>query len=318
MNNAIIDTNLLFAIVGALGAFLIWTGLTYREKKAEQTDLDRVSALLDADKLSYKRQNFIKTARKYGLETAIGQANLNVSKAVFIRDGMIIMAVLMAAGWIASNNIVVMLTLGGISWFAYIMWLFERRDKQGLEYEEALADMADRMASGAAIHTVIRDTLDHAIRMAPAIVKTDFELILTNLNQGAKFEEAVQEVKKKRHSTSLNLLLDTLETWEYKGSAVPLADVLHPLTETIRSRMRARQKVSADLQTQKSTLYIITASPFVFMIAMRLFFPDSREAYRTPLGTFFLILSIATACVGYIVGNKVLNSAGKVLEIGGE
>ena len=289
MNNAIIDTNLLFAIVGALGAFLIWTGLTYREKKAEQTDLDRVSALLDADKLSYKQQNFIKTARKYGLETAIGQANLNVSKAVFIRDGMIIMAVLMAAGWIASNNFVVMLTLGGISWFAYIMWLFERRDKQGLEYEEALADMADRMASGAAIHTVIRDTLDHAIRMAPAIVKTDFELILTNLNQGAKFDEAIQEVKKKRHSTSLNLLLDTLETWEYKGSAVPLADVLHPLTETIRSHMRARQKVNADLQTQKSTLYIITASPFVFMIAMRLFFPDSREAYQTPLGTFFLI-----------------------------
>ena len=78
MNNAIIDTNLLFAIVGALGAFLIWPGLTYREKKAEQTDLDRVSALLDADKLSYKQQNFIKTARKYGLETAIGQANLNV------------------------------------------------------------------------------------------------------------------------------------------------------------------------------------------------------------------------------------------------
>ncbi len=228
------------------------------------------------------------------------------------------MAVLMAAGWIASNNIVVMLTLGGISWFAYIMWLFERRDKQGLEYEEALADMADRMASGAAIHTVIRDTLYPAIRMAPAIVKADFELILTNLNQGAKFEEATQEVKKKRHSTSLNLLLDTLETWGYKGSAVPLADVLHPLTETIRSRMRARQKVNADLQTQKSTLYIITASPFVFMIAIRLFFPDSREAYQTPLGTFFLILSIATACVGYIVGNKVFNSAGKVLEIGGE
>ena len=95
----------------------------------------------------------------------------------------------------------------------------------------------------------------------------------------------VQEVKKKRHSTSLNLLLDTLETWEYKGSAVPLADVLHPLTETIRSRMRARQKIAADLQTQKSTLYIITASPFVFMIAMRLFFPDSREAYQTLLGT---------------------------------
>ena len=44
MNNAIIDTNLLFAIVGALGAFLIWTGLTYREKKAEQTDLDRYRA----------------------------------------------------------------------------------------------------------------------------------------------------------------------------------------------------------------------------------------------------------------------------------
>ena len=75
MNNAIIDINILFAIVGALGAFLIWTGLTYREKKVEQTDLDRVSALLETDKLAYKQQNFIRTVRKYGLETAIGQAN---------------------------------------------------------------------------------------------------------------------------------------------------------------------------------------------------------------------------------------------------
>lgn len=318
MNAAVIDANLLFAVTGALGAYLIWTGLTFWEKKAEKTDLDRVSDLLDAGHLSYTRQNFFRTARRYGLEAAIGQANLNVTRPVFLRDGLILMAVLMAGGWIASNNIVVSAVLGGISWFAYLMWLFERRDRQGLEYEEALADMADRMASGAAIHTVIRDTLDHAIRMAPPIVRPDFEQILTGLNQGAKFDEAVQEVKKKRHSSSLNLLLDTLESWEYRGSAVPLSDVLHPLTDTIRSRQRARQKVSADLRTQKSTLYIITASPFVFMTAMRLFFPDSRDAYRTPLGTFFLVLSIATACVGYIVGNRVLNSAGKVLEIGNE
>ena len=315
MNGAVVDTNLLFAIVGALGAFLIWSGLTFREKKTEKTDLDRVAELLDADSLSYKKGNFIKTARSYGLEVALAQANLNVSKAVFIRDGFIIMGVLMGIGWITSHNIVVMCVLGGISWFAYTLWLYDRRDKKGLEYEEAIADLSDRMASGASLDNSLRGMIGHAVSLAPSAVKDDFELIYRNLMQGATFSEATNEVRKKRHSSSLNLLLDTLAIWDRKGTSIPLVKVLQPLTETIRSRQRARQRVNADLQTQKSTLYIITASPFVFMVAMRLFFPDSREAYQTPLGTFFLILSIATACLGYILGSKILNSAAKVLEI---
>ncbi|MBQ6520187.1 MAG: type II secretion system F family protein [Anaerolineaceae bacterium] len=318
MTGGVIDTNLLFAIVGALGAYLVWMGFTYREKKVEQTDLERVSSLLETDKFAYKQEGFLRSARKYGLENAIGQANLNVTKQVFIRDGFIIMAVLMGAGWIASHNLVVMIVLGVISWFAYIMWLFERRDKKGLEYEEALADIADRMASGASMDQTLRGTIGHAVELAPSVLKPDFELIYRNLLQGATFAEATDEVKKKRHSSSLNLLFDTLAMWDKKGTAIPLMEVLKPLTETIRSRMRARQRVNADLQTQKSTLYIITASPFVFMIAMRLFFPDSKEAYQTPLGTFFLVLSIGTACLGYVLGNKVLNSASKVLEISEE
>ena len=267
MTGGVIDTNLLFAIVGALGAYLVWMGFTYREKKVEQTDLERVSSLLETDKFAYKQEGFLRSARKYGLENAIGQANLNVTKQVFIRDGFIIMAVLMGAGWIASHNLVVMIVLGVISWFAYIMWLFERRDKKGLEYEEALADIADRMASGASMDQTLRGTIGHAVELAPSVLKPDFELIYRNLLQGATFAEATDEVKKKRHSSSLNLLFDTLAMWDKKGTAIPLMEVLKPLTETIRSRMRARQRVNADLQTQKSTLYIITASPFVFMIA---------------------------------------------------
>ncbi len=94
-----------------------------------------------------------------------------------------------------------------------------------------------------------------------------------------------------------------------------LAD--HEFERISFSNFQFRQLIINGFRNLNISIHI-TASPFVFMIAMRLFFPDSREAYQTPLGTFFLILSIATACVGYIVGNKVLNSAGKVLEIGGE
>lgn len=315
VNGAVIDTNLLSAIIGAVGVFLVWMGFTFKEKKVEKTDLDRVSELLDADKLAYKQSGFLKNVRAYGLEVAIAQANLNVSKEVFIRDGFIIMAALVGIGWITSHNVVVMAVLAGISWFAYIMWLFDRRDKKGLEYEEALADIADRMASGASLDSTLRGMIGHAVSLAPEILKPDFQLVYSNLMQGATFSEATAEVRKKRHSSSLNLLFDTLSMWDKKGTSIPLMQVLNPLTETIRSRQRARQRVNADLQTQKSTLYIITASPFVFMIAMRALFPDSREAYQTPLGTFFLILSIATACLGYVLGNKILNSAAKVLEI---
>lgn len=315
MSDPLLNTNLLFSIIGALGAFLIWAGFTFQEKKVEKTNLDRVSELLDADSLSYKSSGFIKTARTYGLEVALGQANLNVTKQVFIRDGCIIMGVLMGVGWITSHNFVIMLVLGVIAWFAYTLWLYDRRDKVGLEYEEALADIADRMASGASLDNTLRGMIGHAVGLAPSVVKPDFELIYRNLMQGATFAEATADVRKRRHSSSLNLLLDTLAMWDRKGTSIPLVRVLQPLTETIRSRQRARQRVNADLQTQKSTLYIITASPFVFMIAMRLFFPDSREAYQTPLGTFFLVLSIGTACLGYILGNKTLNSAAKVLEI---
>ncbi|MBQ6517596.1 MAG: type II secretion system F family protein [Anaerolineaceae bacterium] len=309
------NTEIVLALCGALGVFLVYAGIFFREKKTEKTDLDRVSELLDADNLAYKKSGFIKTARSYGLEVALGQANLNVTKEVFIRDGCIIMAVLAAAGWITSHNIVVMAVLAGIAWFAYLLWLFDRRDKVSLEYEEALADVADRMASGASLDNSLIGMIRHTVSLAPSIVRPDFELIHKNLVQGATFAEATAEVRRKRHSSSLNLLLDTLAMWDRKGTSIPLVKVLQPLTETIRARQRARQRVNADLQTQKSTLYIITASPFVFMVAMRLFFPDSREAYQTPEGTFFLVLSIATACVGYIVGNKILNSAAKVLEI---
>ena len=315
MGEPLINTGLFLAVVAGLGVFFIFLGFTYKKPEKTKTDLENMMSLLDTEELAYKQGGFWKTARKFGLEVALKQADLNVSRSVFIRDGMIFMVAAMAIGYVVGGNITVSIFLGAASWAAYIYWLYERRDKKRIEYEDAIADMSERMASGAELTGTLQGMIAHSCTLAPDILYDDFNEINQLLSSGATFEEATKNVKEKRNSSMLNLLLDTLEMWSKQGTTIPLVEVLNPLTVTIRSRMRARTKMNTELNQQKNTLLIIVFAPLAYMLIMRVAFAGAAEAYKTPIGTLLVFISLAISCIGFLIGQKILSSTSKVFEI---
>lgn len=315
MGTPIIDTGMMCAILAGIGVFFMFLGFTYSKPEKKKTDLENMISLLDTEQMTYKKGSFVKTARRYGLETALAQADLNISRSVFIRDGVLMMLAAMAIGYVLGGNLGVAIFLGIASWALYLIWLFDRRDKKKIEYEDAIADMAERMASGAELTGTLQGMFSHAVTLAPDILLDDFKKIDQLLTSGASFEEATKEVKEKRKSSMLNLLFDTLEMWSKQGTTIPLQDVLKPLTATIRGRMRARTRMNTELNQQKNTLLIVVCAPLAYMALLRSSFEGASEAYKSPLGMLLVFVSLSISGLGYFIGQRILSSTSKVFEI---
>ena len=127
--------------------------------------------------------DFFRSVSKRGLDVTLAQADLDVTPAGCVRTGILLGLVGLAGGYLVSGGLIVaaFTTVGSV--VLYVYWLQWRRDEKRLEYEEALADMCDRISAGATLTSTLQGAMNHAAETAPEIVKEDFNYIASQLTQ---------------------------------------------------------------------------------------------------------------------------------------
>lgn len=300
------STNLLLAILGGFGVFWVIVVPALTQKK-EKSNLERADELMFPDKevRYYMGGNFVKSVRKNGLAFTLTQANLNVSRAAFIRTAVLLAVASAAGGLIIVGNLAASIFIAFGALFLYVNWLYTRRDKKVLEYEESLADMCDRMSAGAQLGNTWSLAVSHASKLAPEILQEDFAYVNKQIGLGVEnVRAAFGPILEKRKSYSLDMMVDIIEVWQTEGSTRPLAEILAPLSSTLREMSGERKMMESRISGARSQLLFTSVMPWVYVALLRTIMPGYRELFMQPVGTFFLIVAFCISAGGYWFGEK--------------
>ncbi len=309
----------------AIGIFI--TFMAYANVKARQTGTQRLRSLMEADEESgsvvphphMTIRTFADSWQSGGLDRALKQADLPIKKSAFVRVGLLGAAGGFALAYIMLGGILTSVFASLVVFLLYVRWLFLRRDKLAVEYEEGLADAAASMAVGAQLGGgTAHGAISNAAEYAPDMVAEDLEMVSRRLVQGEDLEKAFFEVQQQRQSPMLNILVSTLIGWERHGADRPLGQVLEPLTETIRENAATRKKVTADLTGVRTQMQILAIAPFVLATMMRFTSLDYANFYSSFWGEVTMMGSFFLSFIGVVIGERMLNQVNQVMDLGSE
>ncbi len=307
-------------ILGALiaGAGIFVAIISLRWSRAGQ-NLRRISELrrtadetLDVEPME---DDFFRSVSKRGLNITLAQADLDVTPAGFVRTGILLGLVGLAGGYLVSGGLIVaaFTTVGSV--VLYVYWLQWRRDEKRLEYEEALADMCDRISAGATLTSTLQGAMNHAAETAPEIVKEDFNYIASQLTQTASVKTAFGDVVKRRGNYSLAIMADTLEVWSLRGATISLHDVLAPLSGTIRAIAMEGRRMNSELTRARWQLFIVAIAPAGFVLLLRLTSPAMDRIYASMTGQIVQIVAYTIAVAGFLLGQRTMRRVRRVMEV---
>ena len=262
---------------------------------------------------------FVKTWNKSGLQRSLLQADLDVKPAQFIRVGLFLTAVGFAATFVLIGAPLTSSFTGLVTFLLYVRWLFHRRDKMTLAYEDALADAAATMATGAQMGGgTLHSALSHAANHSPEIIRYDLEFISKAMIQGETFADACRPIQERRQSAMLNMLVKTLDGWSLHGADRSLGDVLAPLTETIRDTSSTRRRQEAEMSSQRMQMQMLAIAPLGLATLMRLSSPSYARIYGSFVGEVTLIVAFSLSLLGVVLGERFMGEVNQMLNIGGE
>ena len=312
-------TSILMAFIGAIGIFLVVSSLAW---KRVPNSFKRIMRLTNQHEDLYEAppepgEGLLKTFRKKGLAASIAQADLPVTPMEFLRTGIAIALAAFTVAFIMTGTIVVSILVSMISFILYIQWLYQRRDSRRLEYEEALADMCDRLGVGAQLYGSLKGAMTHAAETAPEIVQRDFNTIASQITSGASIHASFEEIQRARQSYSLDLLVDTLDVWSNRGATIPLHQILNPLSTTIRETASERMRMYSELSGVRNQMRLVAIAPVILVALLRFSSPALASIYTSPLGELIQMAAFLIALVGFLIGTKALSKVAKVLEIEG-
>jgi Flp pilus assembly protein TadB len=308
-------TTIFFSVLIGVGLFIIVTSAAWGGAVENKSDASRIFNQYKQEDENPPDEGFFQNTRKRGIGKAIDQAGLEVSEGAFIRTGLIIATLTAAVAYFISGGLVVTLFLSIVSFLIYVRWLYDKRDKKRLEYEEAVASVAERMSTAARIDANIVPVIMQAANMAPPAISDDMSYLANEISGGAPIFETFAKIQNKRHSAALDLLVETLNIWTLKGTTIPLSEVVEPIVTTVRQLAATRRQVESDMTMQRMQMFIVAAAPFYFVVSQRMSSIENARFFSTFIGELIQIGSYSCSLVGLFLGEKTLEGVRKLLEV---
>jgi Flp pilus assembly protein TadB len=194
--------------------------------------------------------------------------------------------------------------LGGV--FLYVQWLIARRDERKVQYEESIADFADRLAIAASVKGSLEPSLQSIVDILPDVLRPDIQDVVNQVGNGVPVLDAPDELRLKRRFVMLEILVKSLSLWRAKGSVIPLAQILSPISTSLRRMSFNRQQETEKLGRARNSLYVAVAGPSVIIFLYRLLNPAISRFFETIDGELLLTFSIVICLAIYFVGTRWL------------
>lgn len=302
---------LLFAFVGALGVYSIYLSLTWKPSQNLTDDIAAIQGMTPVDDQKKKH-------RWGAIETWLSRSQLNVPISQFL-----ISSVAWAAGgavllWFTTGGYTIVPILGAvIGVLLYTRWLIARRDDRLIRYEEAIADLADRLAIAAANKGSLEETLKAAVSILPEIIRPDIQAVVDQIDQSIPVLEALDDLRKRRRFVMMEILVRSLVEWRTRSAGqIPLAEILQPLSDSLRRIAFNRQQETDKLGRARNTARMAAVAPAVLVLLFRLLNPTLSRFFETIDGELLISLSAIMALGIFLISERWLAQHRETIKFG--
>ena len=242
------------------------------------------------------------------LQMKIDQAGIEVAAGELLRT-MAFLAVLGGVGgYLITGGAVVGVPIGvAIGGYSYWAYLGDRRDRNRMRYQAALADVTALLIEGFKEGGTVQAALQKVIAFGPEIVRSDFEEVARRLQGGLSIDEAFKPVQERRRDPILDAIAQMVVVRVKRGGQA--SEALGGLFDIVRERVRLRMRIRAELSQVVGQLKLLASLPFLVVAFLRFTAPEYAVFWRTFLGQAMLFTAWGITAVGYWLGVRFVSKA---------
>ena len=181
-------------------------------------------------------------------------------------------------------------------------WLAERRKRKINEaLPDGLALIAGAMRAGSTFSIAIQALVEEQ----DGPLGQEFSLLLREQRVGARMEEALDNLAERVQTEEMDLFVSAaLIAQEVGGN---LSEILQRLSETIRRKLEMEGKIKALTAQGVLQGYVVTALPFMIMLALFFVEPEAtKPLFSSLLGWLFLGVIVVLQVIGGITIRKIV------------
>ncbi len=300
MTGFLYGPNVLFALLGASGVLAMFYSLYIAAPSVKAKDMARFA---QGEDLGWRGR----------LQQKIEQAGLEVTADEFIRISVVSAVVTGTAGYFGTGTVSGLVIGIALSPFGYWTYLENKRDKRRQAYQEglarAIAIVRDSVAAGKALHQSIEDVA----RRGPKNIRPDFEDIITQMNIGVPFAQALETVRKKRNDPILNVFAEILMVHTRYGGEV--APILETLADATNRRTDIRRRIAAEQAQVVWEARIMSIAPLLMVFISRYTMASAaRPFYASIWGEVTILLITLIGAGSYWLVMKFAGAPLKILD----
>ena len=181
-------------------------------------------------------------------------------------------------------------------------WLAERRKRKINEaLPDGLALIAGAMRAGSTFSIAIQALVEEQ----DGPLGQEFSLLLREQRVGARMEEALDNLAERVQTEEMDLFVSAALIAQEVGGNLP--EILQRLSETIRRKLEMEGKIKALTAQGVLQGYVVTALPFMIMLALFFVEPEAtKPLFSSLLGWLFLGVIVVLQVIGGITIRKIV------------
>lgn len=264
-----------------------------RRKEIQQT-LRQQTALLE------------KRKKRIPLQDQIYQAGLKTKKNAFIRNQVIVGAVVFIVCFVLQVPVLFSLVFGVAS--GYLLpkfYLGQRRKRFQNAYLDELPNAVEAIVRGVKSGLPLNDSMRVVAKEVKEPVRSEFQRVLDQQSVGKSMAEAVLVLFDRVPLPEVNFFIVVINVQQQAGGN--LSEALGNLARVLRNRKRMKQKVKAMSSEAKASAAIVGSLPFIVSLLVTLTTPNYLlPLIQTPIGMVWLGIAVLLMATGLFIMNRMI------------
>lgn len=177
----------------------------------------------------------------------------------------------------------------------------KRADAINASLPDALAQISGAMRAGSTFISAMQAMVEE--QKGP--ISQEFSLLLREQRMGARLDEALDSLGERVQTEEMDLVISAaLISQDIGGN---LAEIFSRLSDTIRKKMEMEGKVKALTAQGILQGYVVTALPFLILMALMVIEPEAtRPMFTSLLGWMFLFVILVLQLMGGFMIKKIV------------
>lgn len=244
--------------------------------------------------------------KRIPLQMQLFQAGMKLKKGAFIRNSLILGAVIFVLLFLLGVPMLFTLTFTVAG--AYLlprMYMGRRRKKFRKNFLNELPNAVEAIVRGVKTGLPLNDTLRIVAKEAKEPVRSEFAHVVDAQAMGQSTDEAVALIYERLPLSEVNFFVVVISVQQKSGGN--LSEALTNLSRVLRDRKKMAAKVQAMSSEAKASAYIIGSLPFIVAALVSFVTPTYLLPLITmPLGNIMLGVAVGMMSIGVFIMNRMI------------